>query len=157
MKFTVKYTLKSFVEAQRLFYTNSPYKWVIFLLGLFLVLLNGSSFLVKESLINSGGIVLGILILFYPYTFLYISAYFGFKKSETLHKPTEFEITDTAVKITNNVSTSETKWDAYIKYLSSNTTILLFIQSRLFIPIPRTSLSDDQWKELTSMLKEKIK
>lgn len=79
-----------------------------------------------------------------------------FAKNPSLRQPRRVEINDAGVQIDAGVSSSSQTWQAYVSYVESKDSFLLYTSPACFNIIPKRILQPEQVNELRETLKSNI-
>lgn len=154
MKFDINYTFSDFYEAQKLNYFSSNQKYTIFIVGAILL---GITFSVQLGDWFYSVLFVGLLMLFYPFTFLLLNSYFSFKKAVNLHTLTKFIVDANLIVIKNKDGDSKINWSAFIKHESNSKVLIWYSTYQLFHFIPKRVLLEEEWKSLLTLSEQKIR
>lgn len=164
MKFTVTYTLEDYIAAQKLHLKTSKNGWVIrwafpfigsgTLIGLILRYVTELPPTPFQTFYFG---VLGIFFLIFPLVVVQVSTRSLFKKSKFLKIPTEFEITEDEIRVTNELNVGSIKWPLFVRYAMNDEMLILMSTPRTMYMIPRKYISSlDEWNTLTTIVKSKV-
>lgn len=154
MKFDVNYSFSDFYEAQKLNFFSSNQKYLVMATGIFIITV---TFMRRFDLPAYLFLLFGVLILFYPFTFLLLNSYLAFKRAVNLHLANEFVVDDNGLKVKNNNEDSTTGWNAFIKQKSNSKVLLLYRTSQLVNIIPKRVLTEEAWGRLIALAQQNIK
>lgn len=85
-----------------------------------------------------------------------LSAKKQFVKSPALREPRSVEFSDSGVKTDAGVASSQVSWQAYIRYVESKDTFLIYTSPACFVIIPKRVLQPEQITELRRLLQTHI-
>ncbi len=101
-------------------------------------------------------IVSGYLLTF-PYIYLRFKTKNAFQRAPSLRVQHNFEITEMGVHTdTPEIGTGEAYWKAYVRFVQDNKVLLLYVSDRQFIMFPRRLLSENEWAELSSIVRSHV-
>ena len=86
----------------------------------------------------------------------WLSARKQFAKNPALRQPRRVEINDAGVQIDAGVASSQQSWQAYVRYVESKDSFLLYTSPACFNIVPKRVLQPEQVNELRETLKSNI-
>jgi hypothetical protein len=80
------------------------------------------------------------------------SARSQFVKNPVLREPRRVEFSDSGVKTDAGIASSQVSWQAFLRYVESNETFLLYTSPACFVIVPKRVLQSEQVNELRQLL-----
>lgn len=88
--------------------------------------------------------------------FYWLSAKRQFTRNPALRQPRRVEIGEDGVKTDAGVASSQMSWKAYLRFIESKDTFLLYTSPACFVIIPKRVLQPSQVDELREILKRNV-
>jgi hypothetical protein len=88
--------------------------------------------------------------------FYLLSARSKFAKSPALHEPRRIEFNDNGVKTDAGIASSQASWKAFLRYVESTDTFLLYTSPGCFAIVPKRVLQAEQLNELRRLFQTHI-
>jgi len=148
--------VNDFVEAQNAVLKRSVGYYVLFIGGFFCLLL-GIVIAYRGRFANA--LPLLVLALFWlGYAILYLPTKFrrGFKKHPNFSRPCSLHVDDDGLRTSNDVSTNESKWAAFVKFRETPNIFLIYFGANIFRVIPKRAFVGPQLEEFRELLRSKL-
>ena len=85
-----------------------------------------------------------------------LSARTQFTRSPALREPRRVEFSDDGVKTDAGMASSQASWKAYLRYVESKDTFLLYTSPACFVIVPKRVLQPEQVDELRRLLQAHV-
>lgn len=85
-----------------------------------------------------------------------LSARSQFAKSPALREPRRIEFNDDGVKTDSGIASSQAEWKAYLRYVESKDTFLIYTSPACFAIVPKRVLQPEQVDELRRLFQSHI-
>lgn len=162
IKFTTSYNLKDLYEAQKLaFYLTKPRKIILLLCGIIVLLPPVSHFLKHKPLNLEDFLFIGlaIIFIFYSKITLWVLSYFIYRKNIKYYsRPVQLEFDEDGIRSVSETANTAVKWSNFYKFAVNKEMLLLYTTSQIFNMLPKRAFkSDEEWKKLIELVKQKIK
>lgn len=85
-----------------------------------------------------------------------LSARSQFAKSPALREPRRIEFNDDGVKTDSGIASSQARWKAFLRYVESKDTFLLYTSPACFVIVPKRVLQPEQMNELRHLFQTHV-
>jgi hypothetical protein len=85
-----------------------------------------------------------------------LSARSQFAKNPVLREPRRIEFNDDGVKTDSGIASSQAEWKAYLRYVESKDTFLIYTSPACFVIVPKRVLQPEQVNELRQLFQTHI-
>jgi hypothetical protein len=85
-----------------------------------------------------------------------LSARSQFAKNPVLREPRRVEFSDAGVKTDSGIASSQVSWKAFLRYVESIDTFLLYTSPACFVIVPKRVLQTEQVSELRRLLQTHV-
>jgi hypothetical protein len=148
--------LQDYIEAQKVA-LRTTVSYYIMLVGGGLCLLVGAVVAVVGPFSSAlPPLLLAAFWLGYPFVYIPFKLRRDFRKHPNFARECQVHVDDDGLRSQSDVSTGETKWEAFVKFRETPNLFMLYLGGRMSKVIPKRAFAASQVEEFRELLRRKL-
>jgi hypothetical protein len=148
--------VNDYVEAQNAVLKASVGYYILFIGGGFSLVLGMIVAYWGRLATATPALALALFWLAYPIFYLPAKIRRDFKKHPNFSRPCNLHVDDDGLRSSSDISTSETKWGAFVKFRETPNVFMVYFGGNIFRVIPKRAFAASQLEEFRELLRRKL-